>query len=174
MKQRKTPKKSVPLSSPPNPAEPVLNFQRISVRNRNHISSTQFLFCSKRGWTYKFRVILTVACPSNSLTVLQSVPALMHLVTKVWRRTWKLNFSIPFLKRKASKKVRNVLTSTIFSLPLKKTYQDTMVIVPSLRRRATSKWECSCGMSLSSGAKTTASIFPCRTNLSYRTAEEYG
>ena len=44
----------------------------------------------------------------------------MHLVAKVWRRTWKLNFSIPFLMRNASKKVRNVLTSTIFSLPLKK------------------------------------------------------
>ena len=44
----------------------------------------------------------------------------MHLVAKVWRKTWKLNFSIPFLMRNASKNVRNVLTSTIFSLPLKK------------------------------------------------------
>ena len=35
-----------------------------------HIKSIHFFFWDICGYTYKLRVILTVACPSNSLTVL--------------------------------------------------------------------------------------------------------
>lgn len=45
-------------------------------------------FISMDGWTYLFRVILTLACPKISLRLLMSNPSSMHLVANVWRRAW--------------------------------------------------------------------------------------
>lgn len=45
-------------------------------------------FISMDGWTYRFRVILTLACPRISLRLLMSNPSSMHLVANVWRRAW--------------------------------------------------------------------------------------
>ena len=48
------------------------------------------VFRAMEGWTYRFMVMDTLACPRISLRLFMSNPSSMHLVAKVCLVAWKL------------------------------------------------------------------------------------
>ena len=60
------------------------------------------------------KVWLTFECPNNSETIFAGMPFSKSLVAKVWRRVWKLHFSIPDLLSILWKLLRILLVLRIF------------------------------------------------------------
>lgn len=75
--------------------EMALNLTIYLTANKSESIFIFFCFSSIDGWTYRFNVIFTDACPKISLRLFISNPSSMHLVANVCLRAWKFAGAIP-------------------------------------------------------------------------------